>query len=69
MAVQTASYWDHDLDALQQRRQKLNERMDQEAKEDPSLSQGARKEADKKAMVRSFTPEELKRMQGISNGG
>ncbi len=69
VAVQTASYWDNDLDALEQRREKLNEKLDQEAKKDPTLSQGAREEAYKKAMARSFTPEELKRMKGMSNGG
>jgi len=69
VAVQTAPYWDDDLEALQQRWEKLNERMEREAKENPSLSQAARDEAYKKAMAESFTPEELRRMKGISNGG
>jgi hypothetical protein len=43
--------------------------MDQEFKKDPSLSQVARDEAYKKAMAETFTPEELNRLKGISNGG
>jgi hypothetical protein len=69
VAVQTAPYWDDDLDALQQRMEKFNARMDQEAKKEPNLSQAERDEAYKKAMAEDFTPEELKRLKGISNGG
>jgi len=69
VAVQTASYWDDDLDALQQRMEKFNAKMDREFKEDPSLSREARDEVRKKAMAETFTPEELKRLKGISNGG
>jgi alpha-galactosidase len=69
VAVQTAPYWDDDLDALQQRMERFNAKMDQEAKKDPSRSQAAKDEAHKKALAESFTPEELKRMKGISNGG
>jgi len=69
VAVQTAPYWDDDLDALQQRLEKLNSKMDQEAKRNPNLSQAEREEAYKKALAEAFTPEESKRMKGISNGG
>ena len=69
VVVQTASYWDDDLDMLQQRMEKFNAKMEQEAKKDPSLSRAARDEARKKAMTETFTPEELKRLKGISNGG
>jgi hypothetical protein len=69
VAVQTAPCWDDALDALQQRMEKFNAKMDQEAKKNPNLSQAARGEAYKKAMAENFTPEELKRMKGISNGG
>jgi alpha-galactosidase len=68
VAVPTAPYWDDDLDALQQRLQKLNARIDQEARKDPGLSQAARDLVYQKALAESFTPEELKRMKGISNG-
>ena len=69
VAVETAPYWDDDLGALQQRMEELNAKMDQELKKDPSLSQAARDEAYRKAMAESFTPEELRRLKGISNGG
>ena len=49
--------------------EKFNAKMDQEAKKDPSLSRAAKDEARKKAMTETFTPEELKRLKGISNGG
>jgi alpha-galactosidase len=68
-AVQTAPYWDDDLAALQQRLEKLNSKMDQEAKKNPNLSQAEREGAYKKALAEAFTPEESKRMKGISNGG
>jgi len=43
--------------------------MDQEARKNPNLSQAQREEAYKKALAETFTPEESKRMKGISNGG
>ena len=69
VAVPTAPFWDDDLGALQQRMEKFNALMDQEAKKNPGLNRVARDEARKKAMAEDFTPEELKRMKGISNGG
>jgi alpha-galactosidase len=68
-AVQTAPFWDDELDALQQRMEKFNAKMDHEAKKNPSVSQAARDEAYNKALAENFTAEELKRMKGISNGG
>jgi hypothetical protein len=69
VAVQTAPCWADDLGALQQRMEKFNEKMDREFKKDPSLSQAAKDEARKTAMAETFTPDELKRLKGISNGG
>jgi hypothetical protein len=69
VAVQTAPFWDDELDALQQRMERLNAKMDQEAKKDPSLSQAARDQAYKKALAKTFTAADLKRLKGISNGG
>ena len=70
VAVQTASFWDDDLDALQQRWDKVNEKLDQEFKKDPSLKPAAQEEARKKAIEEQFKPEELKRLTaGVSNGG
>ena len=69
VAVQTAPYWDDDLDALEQRMEKLNAKLDREAEKNPQVSQ-AEKDADrKKAIAENFTPEELKRLTGVSNGG
>ena len=68
-AVETAPFWDDELDALQQRMEKLNAKLDQEAKKDPNLTPAAKDEARKKAVAENFTPEELKRLKGVSNGG
>jgi hypothetical protein len=69
VAVQTAPYWDNDLSALQQRREKFNAKLDQELQKDPPLSRAAKDEARKKALAENFTPEELERLKGSSNGG
>ena len=69
VAVQTAPFWDDELDALQQRMEKFNAKMDQEAKKDPNLSQAARDEAYRKALAETFTPADRKRLKGVSNGG
>ena len=70
VAVPTAPYWDDDLDALQQRMEKFNAKMEQEAKKNPSQSRAARDGARKTAMAETFTAEELKRLKaGVSNGG
>jgi alpha-galactosidase len=69
VAVPTASFWDDDLGALQKRREKLNAKLDQEAKKNPGLSRTERDQARKRALAESFMPEELKRLKGISNGG
>ena len=70
VAVQTAPYWDDDLAALQLRFEKLNAKIDQEAKKDPNLTRAAKDEVRKKTIAENFTPEELKRRElGISNGG
>ena len=69
VAVQTAPYWDDELDALQQRREKLDAQLEQQAKKDPGLTQAGREEARHKAMAENFTPEELKQLKGVSNGG
>jgi len=70
MAMETAPYWDDDLAALNGRMEKLNARMDREARKDPSLTRAAKDEARKLAIAENFTPEELKRLKGgVSNGG
>ena len=49
--------------------EKLHEKLDQQAKKGPKLTRGAKDEARKKAIAENFTPEELKQLQGVSNGG
>ncbi len=68
--VETARYWDNDLDELQQRMEKLQTQLEQQFKQDANLSQPAKDEAREKAVATQFQPEELKRLQaGVSNGG
>jgi Carbohydrate esterase, sialic acid-specific acetylesterase len=68
-AVETAPFWDDGLDALQQRMEKLEAQLEEAAKKDPTLNQAAKDAARKKAVEEHFTPEELKHLKGISNGG
>lgn len=69
VSVETASFWDDGLDALQQRKENLMARLEQAARKDPSLSRAEKDAARKKAMGEQFTPEELNRLKGVSNGG
>lgn len=70
LAVQTSPFWDNDLDALQQRMEKLNDKLNREFKKDPTLKPAAKEEARKKAIDEQFNPKELKRLKtGVSNGG
>ncbi|QJW93796.1 sialate O-acetylesterase [Frigoriglobus tundricola] len=70
VAVETAPFWDDDLDALQQRWEKLEAQLDREFKKDPGLKPAAKEEARRAAVAEQFTPEEQKRLKaGVSNGG
>lgn len=70
VAVETAPFWDDELNSLQERMEKLNAKVDAEFKKDPSLTREAKDAAREKAIAESFTPEELKRFKmGVSNGG
>lgn len=69
VAVQTAPYWDDTLDSLHERWEKLNEKLDQEAKKRTKATQDEKDAAHKKAIAETFTPEELRRLKGVSNGG
>ena len=70
LAVETAPFWDDDLDALKGRMDKLNGKLDQEFKKDPKLTREEKDAARKKATEAEFKPEELKRLKaGVSNGG
>ena len=68
--VETAPFWDDELDALQQRMEKLNEKLDREARKDPKPTPAERDATRKKALADAFTPDERKRFEaGVSNGG
>lgn len=67
--VETAPFWDDDLDALQQRMEKLNDKLDREAKKNPKMTPAEKDGARKKAVAEDFTAEELKKLKGVSNGG
>jgi putative heme-binding domain-containing protein len=69
VAVETAPFWDDDLDALQQRMEKLEAKLEQAARKDSKLNQATKDAARKKAIEEHFTPEDLKRHKGVSNGG
>ena len=69
-AVETAPFWDDDLDALKGRMDKLNGKLDQEFKKDPKPTREEKDAARTKAVDAEFKPEELKRFKaGVSNGG
>ncbi len=53
-AVQTEPYWDDDLDALQMRMERLESKMNEEAKKDPSLTPAAKDAARKRPSRRTL---------------
>ena len=69
-AVPTAPFWDDDLETLRARMDaawpKVDARVREESKTDPKADSGENK---MKIMAEYFTPEEWKRVQGISNHG
>jgi hypothetical protein len=68
--VETAPFWDDGLDALQERMQRLNGKLDAEFKKDTTLTREAKEVLRKKAVDEQFKPEELKLIKsGVSNGG
>jgi hypothetical protein len=70
MVVETAPFWDDDLDALKEKMDRLNGKLDQEFKKDPKLTREQKEAARKKAADEQFKPDELKRLKaGVSNGG
>jgi alpha-galactosidase len=70
IAVETAPFWDDELEALNERMGSLGEKLDQRFKEAPDLTPDAREENREMAIAQQFTPEELRRLKGgVSNGG
>ena len=68
--VETAPFWDDDLDALQQRMDKFNDKFENEAKKAAKPTREEKDAARKSAVAEAFTPDELKRFKaGVSNRG
>ncbi|MDX2036097.1 MAG: DUF6288 domain-containing protein [Isosphaeraceae bacterium] len=71
VAVETAPFWDDDLDALAQRKDRLFDKLEQAfRKAKPTPTEPEKQAARKKALADAFNPDELDRLStGVSNGG
>lgn len=69
VAVETAAFWDDELDALQQRLERVHDEFDREAERHPKWTDEERDAQRAKAVAKEFTRAELKRLEGVSNGG
>ncbi len=71
IAVETAPFWDDELAALAERRERIFDTLEQSFREaNPTPSEPEKQDARQKALEREFTPEELKRLNlGVTNGG
>ena len=69
--VETAPFWDDELEELKERADRVNNELEQEfRKMDPKPMEKVKQEARKKARESEFKPDELKRLtEGVSNGG
>jgi alpha-galactosidase len=69
--VETAPFWDDDLAALAERKERVYAELKQQFNQaKPKPTEPEKEAARKKALEEAFTPEELKRlMKGVSNGG
>ncbi|MFO0911407.1 MAG: DUF6288 domain-containing protein [Pirellulales bacterium] len=69
-AVETAPFWDDDLEMLQERMEsywpKVDAKVEEEKKKTPDADSWENK---MKLMAENFTPDEWKRLTGVSNGG
>jgi alpha-galactosidase len=69
VAVETAAFWDDELEALQQRLERVHEEFDREAERNPKWTDEERDAQRAKAVPKEFSRDELKRLEGVSNGG
>ncbi|MFO0939062.1 MAG: sialate O-acetylesterase [Gemmataceae bacterium] len=69
--VETSPFWDNDLETLQVRMERFNQKMDQEfRKAGNQMTEEMKQAARKRARETQFRTEELKRLkEGVSNGG
>lgn len=65
--VQTAPFWDDELAALALRRDRVQARIDEELKKQPGLTPEEKEAARKKTIAEAFTPDELRRLKGVSH--
>ncbi|MDX1963884.1 MAG: DUF6288 domain-containing protein [Pirellulales bacterium] len=70
VAVETAPFWDDELEALQVRMEqswpKVDAKVAEQIKQDPNAESWENK---MKLMAENFSPEEWQRLKGVSNGG
>jgi hypothetical protein len=70
IAVETAPFWDDDLDELHQRMERLNDTLEARFSRITQAKDEDKEQARQKAIAEQFTPQELRRLQsGVSNGG
>lgn len=70
LAVETAPFWDDELDALRERMDRLNDALEAQFKRTPEMKRQQRDQVRQEAIAEKFTPEELRRLRsGVSNGG
>jgi Carbohydrate esterase, sialic acid-specific acetylesterase len=69
VAVETAPFWDAELETLQQRLERFHEKFDREAEGHAQWSREERDLRREQALALEFTQAELKRLEGVSNGG
>ncbi|VTS06581.1 DUF6288 domain-containing protein [Tuwongella immobilis] len=69
--VETAAFWDDELDSFVERRERVFNQLEQEfRKAKPQPKEQQKQAARKIALEKEFKPDELKRLQtGVSNGG
>jgi hypothetical protein len=69
--VETAPFWDDDLDTLAERKERVYDKLEGEfRKATPKPKEPEKEAARKKALDAEFKPDELKRLKaGVSNGG
>ena len=71
VAVETAPFWDDELGAFVERKERVYGKLEQGFREaDPKPTEPEKEAARKKALEEEFKPDELRRLtQGVSNGG
>jgi alpha-galactosidase len=69
VAVETAPFWNDELETLQQRLEQVHDAFDREAQQHPDWSDEERHRRREAAVAKAFSPREHLLLSGISNGG